>query len=390
MNRQTADKVTLFLTGLQSRYSGSRDFFLNMSAHFTSGTKTYSLNAHAKSSGEDVLCFNFMGNGYELSFGDLIAFIADKIPQFDEMPLVYSERGKNIEIRADGRNVVTGTTDAALTENGPAGGVSVMSDREYFIKPDRAADLLEAIGILGRNGKVRNDKIRKYNQIDHFIELADPLLRRLCRIGDKKSDRPISIIDCGCGKSYLSFALNFYIKEILGRNCYFTGLDINPNVIEESRRTAEKLRYKNMKFIETDIAAYEPDGKYDMLLTLHACDTATDKALRFAIDNNIRSVICVPCCHKELGAQYSIDGFEDILKYGILKARIADSLTDGLRAMYLEAQGYEVSMLEYISPIDTPKNLMIKAIRTGGKREDMLNRYRNTLKALGAHLTIGE
>ena len=260
-----------------------------------------------------------------------------------------------------------------------------MGDREYYIKPDKAGALLSEIGILGKNGKVKNDKIRKYNQIDHFIELADPMLRRLC--ANKKSLR---IIDCGCGKSYLSFALNFYMKEVLGKNCYFTGLDYNSGVIAESRRIAEELHYSNMKFIETDIGAYEPDAQYDMLLTLHACDTATDKALSFALKYKIPGIICVPCCHKELNAQYHMDGFENILKYGILKARIADSLTDGLRAMYLEGHGYDVSMLEYISPIDTPKNLMIKAIRTSGRKEEILKRYRKICESLGADLSIGK
>ena len=379
MNKQTADKVNLFLMGLSGRYSDAEDFFLYVNVDFTSGTKTYSLRAERN---DGRLSFNFMGDSYTVTFDDFTAFVIEKIKQFDEMRLVYAERGKNIEIRADNKNVVSETKDAQPEMSQK---ISVMSDREYYIKPEKAPALLEALGILGKNGKVRNDKIRKYNQIDHFIELADPLLRRLCE--DKKV---IRIVDCGCGKSYLSFALNFYIKEVLGKSCYFTGLDINPGVIAESRNIAEKLKYSNMKFVETDIGAYMPEEQFDMLLTLHACDTATDKALRFALDNKIRSIICVPCCHKELGAQYHMDGFEDILKHGILKARIADSLTDGLRAMYLEGHGYEVSMLEYISPIDTPKNLMIKAIRTGGRKDGVLNKYHKILDMLGAELTIGK
>ena len=184
--------------------------------------------------------------------------------------------------------------------------------------------------------------------------------------------------------------LNYYIKEVLGKNCYFTGLDYNGAVIAESARIAKQLRYNNMQFIETDIGAYEPDTQYDMLLTLHACDTATDKALRFALDNKVASIICVPCCHKEMNSQYHLNGFEDVLKYGILKARIADSLTDGLRAMYLEGHGYDVSMLEYISPIDTPKNLLIKAIRTSGRNDAILNKYRKICNELGVKLSIGE
>ena len=385
MNKQISDKADLFLMGLQGRYEDSKDFFLYIDVDFTSGNKKYS--AHIEQKDEGKLSYNFMGNTYTGDFGDFRAFIKKKIPEFDAMLLTYYERGKQTTIKADNKDVVSQTKDIQINDEkaANASSSSVMSDREYFIKPDRAADLLEAIGILAKNGKVRNDKIRKYNQIDHFIELADPLLRKLCA-----TKKQIRIVDCGCGKSYLSFALNYYIKEVLGKNCYFTGLDYNGAVIAESARIAKQLHYNNMQFIETDIGAYEPDGQYDMLLTLHACDTATDKALRFALDNKVASIICVPCCHKEMNSQYHMDGFEDVLKYGILKARIADSLTDGLRAMYLEGHGYDVSMLEYISPIDTPKNLMIKAIRTSGRNDAMLNKYRKICNHLGVKLSIGE
>lgn len=384
MNRQIAEKADLFFMGLQGRFDESKDFFLYIEVEFVSGNKKYSANVEQTESG--LLAYNFMGNSYSGNFGDFRTFIKSKIPEFDAMTVTYYERGKQIIVKADNKDVSSQSKDYTVSEEraAKASSSAVMSDREYFIKPDKAADLLEAIGILAKNGKVRNDKIRKYNQIDHFIELADPMLRKLCA-----SKKQIRIVDCGCGKSYLSFALNYYIKEVLGKNCYFTGLDYNGAVIAESARIAKQLHYNNMQFIETDIGEYEPDGAYDMLLTLHACDTATDKALRFALDNKITSIICVPCCHKEMNSQYHMDGFEDILKYGILKARIADSLTDGLRAMYLEAHGYEVSMLEYISPIDTPKNLMIKAIKNSGRNDAVLNKYRKICDELGVQLSIG-
>jgi len=383
MNKKIAEKAGLFLMGLQGRYDYNKDFFLYIDIDFTSGNKRYS--AHAEQIEENLLSFNFMGNTYKVDFKDFCNFVQTEMSDFDSMQLVYSERGKQVFIKADNKDVSSQTKDFQVNEEkaANASASSVMSDREYFIKPDKAVALLEAIGILAKNGKIRNDKIRKYNQIDHFIELADPMLRKLC-----STKKQIRIIDCGCGKSYLSFALNYYIKEVLGKNCYFTGLDYNGAVIEESARIAKQLHYNNMRFVETDIGAYEPDGQYDMLLTLHACDTATDKALRFALDNKITSVICVPCCHKEMNSQYHLNGFEEVLKYGILKARIADSLTDGLRALYLEGHGYEVSMLEYISPIDTPKNLMIKAIRTSGRNDAALKKYRKICDDIGVSLSI--
>lgn len=383
MNKQIAQKADLFLMGLQGRFEDGKDFFLSIEFEFVSGNKKYSSIVSLE---EGKLVYNFMGDTFRCEFGEFTSFIKSKIPEFDSLLLTYLERGKQTVIKADNKDVKIEVKDIQISEEKASKAVSssVMSDREYFIKPDKAADLLEAIGILAKNGKVRNDKIRKYNQIDHFIELADPLLRKLCA-----TKKQIRIVDCGCGKSYLSFALNYYIKEVLGKNCYFTGLDYNGAVIEESAKIAKKLKYNNMQFIETDIGAFEPDESYDMLLTLHACDTATDKALRFALDHKVSSIICVPCCHKEMNSQYHMDGFEDVLKYGILKARIADSLTDGLRAMYLEGHGYDVTMLEYISPIDTPKNLMIKAIKTSGRNDAILNKYRKICDNLGVKLSIG-
>lgn len=380
MNQQIAEKTDLFLSGLQSRYEEGKEFWISMSAEFTSGNKTYSIHFERE---DDLFSYHFMGNSYQTDFSGFREFLKKQIPQFDTLIFLYRERGKQIQIRADHKNVVSETKDDQTAPGRSA--VSVMSDREYYIKPEKAEALLKTIGILGGNGKVKNDKIRKYNQIDHFIELADPILRKLC-----EHKKAIQIIDCGCGKSYLSFALNYYIKEVLGKNCYFTGLDYNEGVIRESRRMAEELHYSNMKFVQTDIGLYEPDCRYDMLLTLHACDTATDKALNFAIHNKIPAIICVPCCHKELNAQYHLDGLEEIFRYGILKARIADSLTDGLRALYLEGQGYDVSMLEYISPIDTPKNLMLRALRVSGRNEKLIGRFEQICKLLGADLSIGK
>ena len=146
-----------------------------------------------------------------------------------------------------------------------------------------------------------------------------------------------------------------------------------------------------MQFVQTDIMKYVPDRHYDLMITLHACDTATDKALRFAINRGVKSVVCVPCCHKEMNKQgYTIEGLESILRHGILNARIADSLTDGLRALYLEAMGYEVSMLEYISPLDTPKNLMMRCVKTKGYDAGKMAEFDAICSRLGVSLSISK
>jgi ubiquinone/menaquinone biosynthesis C-methylase UbiE len=255
------------------------------------------------------------------------------------------------------------------------GETSTLLNRDYYIKVGKADALLKEIGIMSKEGKIKNDMIRKYNQIDHFVELIDSMIDELSDIDT------ITILDCGCGKSYLTFVLNYYIKEKKKKNCNFIGIDRSPKVIKASRDIAKRLGYKNMQFIEGDINEYLPDKRIDMVISLHACDTATDMALGLALRVKAKAIMCVPCCHRELLEQYSFNELNPIIKHGVFKARFADILTDGMRSLILESQGYKVSVVEYISPLETPKNLLIRAIKTSDKNYDANNEYQ-MLKAM--------
>jgi SAM-dependent methyltransferase len=238
-----------------------------------------------------------------------------------------------------------------------------------LVKIGEADNLLKEIGILTKEGKVKNDMIRKYNQIDHFVELIDKM------IDDLSDSDTITVLDAGCGKSYLTFVLNYYIKEKKKKNCYFIGIDRSAGVIKASQDIAKRLGYKNMEFIEEDLHFYEPSRKIDMVISLHACDIATDMALGLAVRVNARAIVCVPCCHKELLEQYSFDALGEITKHGVFKARFADILTDGVRSLLLETQGYKVSVVEYISPLETPKNLLIRAQKVSDDNKKAMDEY---------------
>lgn len=387
MNKKNIDKVSLFLYGICGRLSESAEYFDCIEVAFNAGMKKFNLKAVLQ---DEKLAFIYNGERYSLDGNGFSAFICKELENYDGMDLEYKERGKIISIVADAKGVTSNTKNQSVKDDNskvPTNhtGTSSMLNREYYIKPNEAQELLKVIGIMGQNGKVKNDKIRKYNQIDHFIELIHPLLVSLCQ-----NKRPINIIDCACGKSYLSFVLNYYIKEVLGHKCNFTGLDYNSIVIADSKEMAKELRYNNMEFIETDIMKYTPDKQYDLLLTLHACDVATDYALNFAMNNKVKSIVCVPCCHREMNAQYNLNGFESVMKHGALKSRIAACLTDGMRAMYLESQGYDVSVVEYVSPLDTPKNIMIKAEKKSGENMDKVMDFYNLCGELGVELSIGK
>ena len=253
---------------------------------------------------------------------------------------------------------------------------STLLNRSYLIQVGKANPLLKAIGIMSKDGKILNDKIRKYNQIDHYVELIDKALEYFFQ------KIHITILDCGCGKSYLTFVLNYYLTEVKKVKCDFIGLDISKGVISASKEIAQKLEYRNMEFLAMDIKHYKPTKKINMIMSLHACDTATDMALALGIKVESDLIIAVPCCHKEMLSQYNYEPFKSITKHGILKSRIADALTDGMRGMMLESKGYDVSIVEYISPFETPKNLMIRAQKTSKERPAILKEYKSLCKSL--------
>lgn len=325
----------------------------------------------------DILIFQFGKTKNSLKPAQLTDRILEAGKQYDDCRITYSERGSNILITTEKNNVKIKYQDKEQEPENVHGDVTARTNRSYLVKVGEADDVLREIGILTADRKVKNDMIRKYNQIDHFVELVEMLIKEQ---GDKDN---ITVLDCACGKSYLSFVLNFYIKEKLKKNCYFIGLDISEQVIASSKKMAQNLGYKNMEFHQVDIQNYQPSRKIDIVISLHGCDVATDMAIAAGVRYEAGGIIVIPCCHRELLGQYEYKPFSEIIKYGVLKARIADALTDGIRGLLLEAMGYEVSIVEYISPLDTPKNLMIRAIKRGSRNRKAYDEYLELKERLG-------
>lgn len=375
MNKQTCDKIKLIIWGIIPRIKENSDFIKGITYSFGSGLKKYE-----GSFDPEGMIIRFNGKSSSLNIDDLPEYIANEALNYDTFEFVLSERGKSTIINADNKSVRSRQVDSidkSEDEEEHYTKASINLNRNYYIKIGEADQLLKEIGILTKEGKIKNDMIRKYNQIDHFVELVDAMI-------DEMSDLDtITVMDCGCGKSYLTFVLNYYIKEKKKKNCYFIGIDRSEKVIKASKEIAGRLGYKNMQFIEGDINTYEPDKKIDMVISLHACDTATDMALGLAIRVNARAIMCVPCCHKELLSQYSFDELNPIMRHGVFKARFADMLTDGIRTLILESRGYKVSVVEYISPLETPKNLLIRAVKTAEKNYEAANEYQMLKEMFG-------
>ncbi|MHC1721604.1 MAG: SAM-dependent methyltransferase [Aminipila sp.] len=231
-------------------------------------------------------------------------------------------------------------------------------EKKYIIPDKEPCEFLIKLGVMGGDGKVFQKHYAKFRQINRYLEIVEDVMEYL----PEKKDKPLKIIDFGCGKSYLTFALYYYLKILKHRNVEIIGLDLKADVIAFCNKTAKELGYSELKFLMGDIADYTSDHA-DMVVTLHACDTATDYALINAVNWNSKVILSVPCCQHELFSQIKNDLHQPMYKHGILKDRFTELLTDGLRGLKLEACGYDVTMIEFTSLEHTSKNIMIRAVK---------------------------
>lgn len=360
MNKKTIEKLNMIFLGIENRFNENQNFFVEINVEFKDGLKIFKGNAKINNKGN--LSYRYLGFTKNMTLKAFLSHIKEEAVKYNSLEMEYIERGSKMIVEANNRSarVKTEELKETISEKEIPDETSTLLNRNYYIKANKAKDLLQTIDIMDNDGKVKNDMIRKYNQIDRYIELLDKDFDKFENIS-----KPINIIDIGCGKSYLSFALNYYLTEVRKIKANFIGIDISENVIEKSKKMQKTLGYRNMEFIVTDIKDFKAENSFDVVISLHACDTATDMALAFGVSNKSSIIVAVPCCHREMLNTYSYEPFKEIMKHGLLKKRLADTLTDGLRALLLEANGYDVSIIEYISPLETPKNLMIKANKTG-------------------------
>jgi SAM-dependent methyltransferase len=228
--------------------------------------------------------------------------------------------------------------------------------KQYLIPEDTIVKPLIDLGVLTADGKIVKSKYDKYKQINRFLEIINDAVKD---IGDKR----INIVDFGCGKSYLTFVLYHFLKEMQGYDISITGLDLKEDVISNCNLLAAKYGYDGLKFIAGDIKDYSPSGNVDIMICLHACDTATDYALYNAIRWGAKAIIAVPCCQHEINEQIQTDEYAILTRYGIVKERISALMTDAIRANLLELNDYEVQILEFVDLAHSPKNLLIRAIK---------------------------
>ncbi len=249
--------------------------------------------------------------------------------------------------------------------------------KQYLLSEGKPLPFLVELGLMNVQGKIFPQKMDKFRQINRFLEMVSDSLQGF-------SGETIHVVDFGCGKAYLTFALYYFLREVKGYDAHLTGLDLKKDVVSFCQQLAEKLGYRELTFSQGDIADFLPKEAVDMVVALHACDTATDAALAQAVRWKAKIILAAPCCQHELFSQVAAESLDALLQHGILKERFASLATDAARAALLEREGYATQLLEFIDSQHTPKNLLIRATRGNSEkqRKQAATRYEAVKKAL--------
>lgn len=235
-------------------------------------------------------------------------------------------------------------------------------------------EIFKIIGLANSSGETYHMRAHKHKQIFEYIKHIKKAIKRL------STKRELVLLDCACGKSYLSFLANYYLTRVENYRVRFIGIDINPHVINASREAAAKLGYNNMTFIQSDMMTAKLDTKPDIVYSLHACDTATDMTIAKGLLEGAQYILSVSCCQHSIRYGMKKHPLSAITKHGVYKERLADMLSDSMRTLLLESRGYKTKVFEFIDSAETPKNVMVRAVNTGpvaeAKYEMLMKQYR--------------
>ena len=302
---------------------------------------------------------------------------------YRQMELQSEQGTMHVLVSKSGKQTVKIRSRAAAGAPAPEGEARLSHNRKkrYILEEGKPVPFLRDLGVMTAEGAVVHARYDKFRQINRFLEFLEDVVPALPK------EREIRIIDFGCGKSYLTFAMYYYLHELQGRDVRITGLDLKQEVIARCSALAKQYGYEKLEFLHGDIASYEGEDAVDMVVTLHACDTATDYALARAVQWGASVILSVPCCQHELNRQIRSEILEPALEYGLIRERMAALYTDAIRAQILENHGYRTQILEFIDMEHTPKNILIRAQKTG-KPADNGRKLRQLLSFLHVECTL--
>ena len=304
-----------------------------------------------------------------LSGKEALEKIGEWMQEMQQLELLHQDGRVNMLVSKKGKITLK------QSENGcqvPQADLTHNRKKIYILDPQVKVPFLEDLGVQTSEGKIVHSRYDKFRQINRFLEFVEDILPALPK------DREVVILDFGCGKSYLTFAMYYYLHELKGYDIRIIGLDLKEDVIRHCNELRTRYGYEKLDFLTGDIADYDGVDQVDMVVTLHACDTATDFALDKAIRWNAKVILSVPCCQHELNRQISNEILAPAFKYGLIQERMAALFTDAIRGNLLEEAGYQVQLLEFIDMEHTPKNILIRAVKHGkqgqhGKKEKQLH-----------------
>lgn len=294
-----------------------------------------------------------------------------------EITLLTNKKGKVTELVKPLKNIPQVKKMEPLS--------SFQKKKQYLLEEGKPVPFLVLLGVMNSEGKVISSKYDKFKQINRFLEFINDTVKTLTENNSYTEENPIRIVDFGCGKSYLTFAVHYFLTEIKKLPCKIEGLDLKEDVILYCNQMTEKLKLKNLIFHTGNISDYSGKENPDIVITLHACDTATDFALQYAVEHETKAILSVPCCQHQINQQLKNNkiqnnNFEPLLKWGLLQEKFSSLLTDALRGEWLESMGYKVQMLEFIDMEHTPKNILIRAIKNSEKTTGNKPEIIDTLK----------
>lgn len=320
---------------------------------------------------------SFIEQNAGITFKSCIQKFTDK-----EISLLANKKGKitKLEKKLSSENLSDNSSELKYFSKTQA---TNNRQKNYILKEGYPVPFLITLGVMTPEGKIINSKYDKFKQINRYLEYINDILPSVLQL-KKDESHPLQIVDFGCGKSYLTFAIHYFLTEIKKIDCNIIGLDLKEDVISYCNKLTKDFNLKGIVFKTGDISEYSNSKqKYDpdIVITLHACDTATDFALQYAISKNAKAILCVPCCQHEVNQQLNKNKKENLIpkeisslfKYGLIQERVASLITDSLRAEFLEHSGYKVDVMEFIDINHTPKNILLRALK---KNSSAVNNFK--------------
>ncbi|WP_314971233.1 SAM-dependent methyltransferase [Peptostreptococcus stomatis] len=296
---------------------------------------------------------------------DLAKCIGDMMERFRQLTAISEDYNFDVRISKKGKAFCSKhaqKNDLKIDKNHN-------KKKNYILQEGMDIPAFVDLGVFNKDGKIINSKYDKYKQINRFIEIIDDEIKNLGDDYSLSGDKVLRILDFGCGKSYLTFVVYYYFVEIKKMNVEITGLDLKEDVVDKCNKVARKYGYDRLKFELGDINGYKFENNVDIVISLHACDTATDYALYNAINWKAKMIFSVPCCQHEINSTIRADKLSIITRYGLIQERVASLMTDSIRANLLEAMGYKTQLIEFIDFEHSPKNILIRAVRSNVSKE---------------------